>query len=63
MKDLIILNTKAILSQALHSCKEGAETRWFVNLVTCNTSLTSVALIGYAKGCDIVHGVRKLTQT
>ena len=53
----------AILSQVLRSRREGAETRWCANLVARNTSLTSVTLIGKAKGCDIVQGVRKLTQT
>lgn len=56
-------NTKAILSQVSHSCEKGAETRWFVNVVTCNTPLTSVTPLGNAKGCDIVQGVGKLTQT
>ena len=51
----------AILSQALHnSCKEGAETSWFVSLVTCKTTSTPGILIGKAKDGDIVLASKKL---
>lgn len=47
----------------VRSYKEGATTRWFVELATCNTPLASHTQTVKAVGDDIVCGVAKATQT